>query len=162
MLTVRTQKDHPRPWPSQKPPGGVIMTHTAKGTSREPSREPLRLGRCIGSRDVRTGGGPTFSSEDIKLAKLAKAGDTAAYERLVRNHEAAAFRTAYLITGDASEAEDAAQEAFVKAYRALGRFQSGAPFRPWLLAVVANEAKNRRKAALRRADLALRAGTENH
>ena len=78
----------------------------------------------------------------------------------MRDHEAAAFRTAYLITGDASEAEDAAQEAFVKAYRALGRFQAGAPFRPWLLAVVANEAKNRRKAALRRADLALRAGME--
>jgi RNA polymerase sigma factor (sigma-70 family) len=74
----------------------------------------------------------------------------------VRGHQAIAFRTAYLITGDASEAEDAAQEAFVKAYRALGRFRSGAPFRPWLLAVVANEAKNRRKAAVRRANLALR------
>ncbi len=48
----------------------------------------------------------------------------------MRNHEAAAFRTVYLITGDASEAEDAAQEAFVKAYRSLGSFQSGAPFRP--------------------------------
>jgi RNA polymerase sigma-70 factor, ECF subfamily len=79
----------------------------------------------------------------------------------VRNHQAVAFRTAYLITGDASEAEDAAQEAFVKAYRALGRFQTGAPFRPWLLAVVANEAKNRRKAALRRADLVLRVGMES-
>jgi DNA-directed RNA polymerase specialized sigma24 family protein len=79
----------------------------------------------------------------------------------VRNHEAAAFRTVYLITGDASEAEDAAQEAFVKAYRSLGSFQSGAPFRPWLLAVVANEAKNRRKAAFRRANLALRAGMES-
>ena len=79
----------------------------------------------------------------------------------MRIHQAAAFRTAYLITGDASEAEDAAQEAFVKAYRALGRFQTGAPFRPWLLAVVANEAKNRRKAAVRRADLALRAGMES-
>ena len=79
----------------------------------------------------------------------------------MRNHEAAAFRTAYLITGDASEAEDAAQEAFVKAYRSLGSFQSGAPFRPWLLAVVANEAKNRRKAAFRRANLALRAGMES-
>ena len=79
----------------------------------------------------------------------------------MRTHEAAAFRTAYLITGDASEAEDVAQEAFVKAYRALGRFQTGAPFRPWLLAVVANEARNRRKAAVRRADLALRAGMES-
>jgi RNA polymerase sigma-70 factor (ECF subfamily) len=79
----------------------------------------------------------------------------------VHNHQAAAFRAAYLITGDASEAEDAAQEAFVKAYRALGRFRTGAPFRPWLLAVVANEAKNRRKAASRRADLTLRAGMED-
>jgi RNA polymerase sigma factor (sigma-70 family) len=79
----------------------------------------------------------------------------------VRCHEAVAFRTAYLITGDASEAEDAAQEAFVKAYRALGRHRRGAPFRPWLLAVVANEAKNRRKAAGRYAALVLRAAGEN-
>jgi len=75
----------------------------------------------------------------------------------VRSHQAVAFRTAYLITGDASEAEDAAQEAFVKAYRALGRFRPGAPFRPWLLAVVANEARNRRKAARRRTNLVVRA-----
>ena len=75
---------------------------------------------------------------------------------MVRGHQAVAFRTAYLITGDASEAEDAAQEAFVKVYRALGRYRPGAPFRPWLLAVVANEAKNRRRAAARRASLALR------
>jgi RNA polymerase sigma factor (sigma-70 family) len=88
-------------------------------------------------------------------------GGSAVTSEDVKPHQAAAFRTTYLITGDASEAEDAAQEAFVKAYRALGRFQAGAPFRPWLLAVVANEAKNRRKAAVRRADLALRAGMEN-
>lgn len=79
----------------------------------------------------------------------------------MRGHQAVAFRTAYLITGDASEAEDAAQEAFIKAYRALGRYRSGAPFRPWLLAVVANEAKNRRRAAGRRASLALRAAGED-
>lgn len=79
----------------------------------------------------------------------------------MRGHQAVAFRTAYLITGDASEAEDAAQEAFVKAYRALGGFRSGAPFRPWLLAVVANEARNRRKAASRRVGLALRAAGED-
>ena len=79
----------------------------------------------------------------------------------MRGHQAVAFRTAYLITGDASEAEDAAQEAFVKAYRALGGFRTGAPFRPWLLAVVANEAKNRRRAAGRRLGLVLRAAGES-
>jgi RNA polymerase sigma factor (sigma-70 family) len=78
----------------------------------------------------------------------------------VRGYQEVAFRTAYLITGDASEAEEATQEAFVKAYRALGRFRSGARFRPWLLAIVANEARNQRRAAARRAGLFLRAARE--
>ena len=81
----------------------------------------------------------------------------AAYEELVRGHQAVAFRTACTITGDAAEAEDAAQEAFVKVYRTLDRFRSGSPFRPWLLTVVANEAKNRRRAAGRRLGLKIRA-----
>ncbi len=98
--------------------------------------------------------------EDAKLVERAKGGDAAAYERLVRGQQEVAFRTAYLITGDASEAEDATQEAFVKAYRSLWRFRPGAPFRPWLLSIVANEAKNRSKAVGRRARLALRAATE--
>ncbi len=68
-----------------------------------------------------------------------------------------AFRTAFTITGDAAEAEDAAQEAFVKVYRTLDRFRPGAPFRPWMLTVVANETRNRRRAAGRRVGLTLRA-----
>src|SRR3712207_6861099 len=56
------------------------------------------------------------------------------------------FRTACLITSSAADAEEAAQEAFVKAWRALPRFRAGAPFRPWLLTIVANEARNRRRA----------------
>ena len=78
----------------------------------------------------------------------------------MRGYQEVAFRTAYLITGDASEAEEATQEAFLKAYRALGRFRSGAPFRPWLLAIVANEARNQRRAAARRAGLFLRVARE--
>ncbi|HZB09389.1 MAG TPA: RNA polymerase sigma factor [Rubrobacter sp.] len=80
---------------------------------------------------------------------------------MVRGYQEVAFRTAYLITGDASEAEEATQEAFVKAYRALGRFRSGAHFRPWLLAIVANEARNQRRAAARRVSLFLRAARED-
>jgi len=74
----------------------------------------------------------------------------------VRAHQGIAFRTAFLIARDASDAEEAAQDGFVKAYRALGRFRRGAPFRPWLLQIVANEARNRRRSAGRRANLALR------
>jgi RNA polymerase sigma-70 factor (ECF subfamily) len=78
----------------------------------------------------------------------------------VQRHQDLAFRTAYLIVGDAAEAQDAAQEGFVKAYYALPRFRAGAPFRPWLLRIVANEARNRRVAANRRTNLALRAAEE--
>ena len=74
----------------------------------------------------------------------------------MRRYQALAHRTAYLITADAAEAEDVAQAGFIKAYRALHRFRPGAPFRPWLLTIVANEARNRRRAAARRASLALR------
>jgi RNA polymerase sigma factor (sigma-70 family) len=81
----------------------------------------------------------------------------AAYSALVRRHQDVAFRTAMLITGHAQDAEDAAQEAFVKAWRALGRFRPGRPLRPWLLTIVANEARNRRRSAGRREHLALRA-----
>ena len=87
----------------------------------------------------------------------ARAGDTAAYERLVERHADIAFRTAYVVAGSAADAEEAAQDAFVKAYRALGRFRTGAPWRPWLLSIVANEARNRRRAAGRRTRLEIHA-----
>jgi RNA polymerase sigma-70 factor (ECF subfamily) len=91
-----------------------------------------------------------------ELLARAKQGDTRAYGTLVEEHQTIAFRTAYVLTGSAADAEDAVQEAFVKAYRALGRFRAGAPFRPWLLSIVANEARNRRRSAGRRERLALR------
>ena len=87
----------------------------------------------------------------------ARRGDEAAYGALVVAHQQIAFRTAYLILVDAAEADDATQEAFVKAYRALDRFREGSPFRPWLLRIVANTARNRRRAAGRRRELQLRA-----
>ena len=82
----------------------------------------------------------------------------AAYETLVRRYQDVALRTAYLVAPEA-DAADAAQDAFIKAYAALSRFREGAPFRPWLLRIVANESRNRRRSADRRANLAVRAGT---
>jgi RNA polymerase sigma factor (sigma-70 family) len=92
--------------------------------------------------------------EDAELVERAKRGDVHAYETLVRRYQEIAHRVAYVIAG--SDAEDAAQDAFVKAYYALNRFRVGSSFRPWLLKIVANEARNRRRSATRRRELAVR------
>lgn len=94
---------------------------------------------------------------ESELLTRARGGDRDAYGTLVARHQGVAFRTAFVVCGDAAEAQDAAQEAFLKAYLALDRFRAGAPFRAWLLAIVANEARNRRRSAGRRAHLATRA-----
>ena len=103
--------------------------------------------------------GRPLVDDDNDLITRAQRGEVMAYESLVRRYQDAAVRTAYLIAPD-GDAEDAVQEAFVKAYRALGRFRDGSPFRPWLLRIVANEARNRRRSAGRRAGLALRAAED--
>jgi RNA polymerase sigma factor (sigma-70 family) len=95
--------------------------------------------------------------DEASLVVRAKHGDAAGYEELVRMHQAIAFRVALVAAGDRGDAEEAVQDGFVKAYRALGRFREGAPFRPWLLRIVANEARNRRRSSGRRAGLTLRA-----
>ena len=95
-------------------------------------------------------------TEDPELVERAKRGDVDAYQQLVQRHQTAAFRTAFLVAGSTGDAEDAAQEAFVKAFYALNRFRSGSAFRPWLLAIVTNEARNRIRSASRRENLALR------
>ena len=74
----------------------------------------------------------------------------------MRRYQDLALRTAYLVAPEA-DAADAVQDAFVKAYAALSRFRDGAPVRPWLLRIVANEGRNRRRSAARRTGLAERA-----
>jgi RNA polymerase sigma-70 factor (ECF subfamily) len=88
--------------------------------------------------------------DDAALAGRARAGDIGAYAELVARHQRTAVRLAHVVSGSPSDAEDIAQEAFVKGYRSLDRVRPGAPFRPWLLAIVANEARNRRRGRGRR------------
>jgi RNA polymerase sigma-70 factor (ECF subfamily) len=95
--------------------------------------------------------------DEAELVERARHGDLEAWETLVRAYQGIAFRTAYLLAGNAGEAEEAAQDGFVKAQRALGRFRRGAALKPWLLRIVANEARNRRRSSGRRERLVLRA-----
>jgi RNA polymerase sigma-70 factor (ECF subfamily) len=89
------------------------------------------------------------ATQDAALVGRVRAGDTDAYAVLVRRHAPVAMRTAALL-GAGSDAEDVVQEALVKAYRSLGSFRTDRPFRPWLLRIVANEARNAHRTAIRR------------
>src|SRR6476646_464977 len=91
---------------------------------------------------------------DHELVARARAGDTDAFCALLERHRVVALRVGYTIAG--GEAEDAVQEAMVKAFRHLDRFRPGSAFRPWFLAIVPNEARNRRRASGRQDAVSLR------
>lgn len=91
---------------------------------------------------------------DDELVDRARRADHDAFCALLERHRVVALRVGYAIAGN--EAEDAVQEAMIKAFRHLDRFRPGSPFRPWLLAIVANEARNRRRSGSRRGALELR------
>src|SRR5439155_21025306 len=95
-------------------------------------------------------------ADEAELLARAQRGDQGAFEEIVQRYQQVAFRVAYVITGSAPEAEDDAQEGMFKAYRALHTFRTGAEPRPWLLRIVANEARNRARSAGRRPQLQLR------
>ena len=83
--------------------------------------------------------------EEAELVGRARRGDGDAWYRLVGIHQEAVFRLAYLLLRDASDAEDVAQEVFVRAFRALATFDADRPLRPWLLRIASNLAQNRRR-----------------
>jgi RNA polymerase sigma factor (sigma-70 family) len=95
--------------------------------------------------------------DEVTLVRRAANGDAAAWEPLVLSHQQAVFRLAYLLLGDADDAEDIAQETFLRAWNYLKRFDSTRPLRPWLLSICANLARNRRRSAGRYVSALMRA-----
>lgn len=85
--------------------------------------------------------------DETELIQRAIQGDTAAWEPLMLAHQEPVFRLAYLFLGDPDEADDLAQETFLRAWRQLKRFDSARPLRPWLLSIAANLARNRHRSA---------------
>jgi len=81
-------------------------------------------------------------TRDAELFQRARAGDREAFREIVVTHQTAALRLATIVCGDSVEANDIVQEAFVRAYRALPAVRSGESLRPWLMRIVANQAKN--------------------
>ena len=90
---------------------------------------------------------------DAELVIAAREGDLDAFTALLGRYRSPALRVAYGIAGN--DAEDAVQDAFVKAFRKLDGFRTDAAFRPWLFTIVANESRNRRRSSARRDKLEL-------
>jgi RNA polymerase sigma-70 factor (ECF subfamily) len=83
---------------------------------------------------------------ESNLIEQARRGDETAWTTLVRQHQEAVFRLAYLLLGDPDDAQDVAQEAFIRAFYALNRFDNTRPLRPWLLRITVNLVHNKRRA----------------
>ena len=82
---------------------------------------------------------------DVDLVARARAGDQAAFGELVDRHRTAVYRAALAALGSHGDAEDAAQDAFLLAYRRLGSFRGDASFKTWLLTITWHQAINRRR-----------------
>jgi RNA polymerase sigma-70 factor, ECF subfamily len=91
--------------------------------------------------------------------RRARQGDATAFGELVRRHQAAALRVATVALGTSEGADDVAQHAMERAWRAMPRFDARRAFRPWLLRIVANAARNDRRSRGRFARLAVRAAS---
>lgn len=75
---------------------------------------------------------------EADLVRSAQAGDHAAFAEIVRHFQRPIYRVAYALTRNASDADDLAQETFVRAFRAIGRFRAGEPLYPWLSRIAVN------------------------
>ena len=84
--------------------------------------------------------------DDGQLVERVVAGDKRAFESLVRRHERRVFRVTLAVLGNAEDAEEAMQDAFVKAYRHLSQFRGDSRFTTWLTRIAVNEALQKRHA----------------
>jgi RNA polymerase sigma-70 factor (ECF subfamily) len=95
------------------------------------------------------------SVDEAEVVRAAQRGDSAAFAEIVRRYQHAVHRVAYALTRNAADADDLAQETFVRAYRALDRFRAGEPLYPWLARIATNLAFSLFRTRRRRPETAL-------
>lgn len=100
-----------------------------------------------------------LEQSDDQLVLLSKDGKLDAFNSLVLRHERAVYNLCYRLLGERGVAEDATQEAFLSAFRAIGRFEGG-NVRSWLLRIAANECKDELRRRQRRGTTSLEAISE--
>lgn len=101
-----------------------------------------------------------MSEDDPELMRRVQAGDTAAFGRLMDEWELPVKRLLARLVQNAADAEELAQETFVRVWRQRARYRTDAPFRPWLFAIALNLGRNRLRWWRRRPQVSLEAWTE--
>lgn len=96
----------------------------------------------VASATVREASAMSAEQSDLSLVQLAQRGDAGAFDALVRRYQHKVIKLVMRYVRDPAEAEDIAQEAFIKAYRALPRFRGDSAFYTWLYRIAINTAKN--------------------
>jgi RNA polymerase sigma-70 factor (ECF subfamily) len=120
---------------------GAFLGALAAGLGVRPDfRTPRTL---LEERRARTAAAPAADDPDATLVAAARSGDAAAFEELLRRHQARVYRTIAGLTGDAAEAEDGSQAVFLRAFRGLGEFAGAARFATWLTRIAIREGIDR-------------------
>ncbi|GAC1460955.1 MAG: RNA polymerase sigma factor [Steroidobacteraceae bacterium] len=98
-------------------------------------------------------GSPSAASDDIALVRGIAGGDRAAFAVLMRRHNRRLYRLARAALRDGTEAEDAVQDAYISAFRSIGRFRGDCALSTWLSRLVLNECLARRRRSQRRENI---------
>src|SRR5882724_648668 len=107
----------------------MIMTEPAR---RKAAREPQEPAEELAAAPV----------EEMVLVERARQGDLGAYDDLVRRYQERIYATIYHMTSNHEDANDLAQEAFIKAYQALKSFKGGSSFYTWVYRIAVNKTIN--------------------
>ena len=112
--------------------------------------DPVSGKALPGSNEPSEGASQNSKAEEMDLIRRARLGEMGAYDTLVRRYQERIYATLYHMTSNHEDANDLAQEAFIKAYRALQSFRGDSAFYTWLYRIAINTAKNALVATKRR------------
>ena len=122
---------------------------TSNAVSKQGSKDDVRV-EAVGTLGHLPGiASAAEERNDVELIRAARSGDHAAFESLVRRYSERAYRAAYRVVRDSDMAEEVLQEALIKAYKGLARFEFRSSFYTWLYRIVVNLALDRRRRAAR-------------
>src|SRR5262249_23925400 len=126
----------------------TVMTDPATGKGKKfPPREEQ-----LPADEAQSEPAPTEESE---LVDRSRKGDMAAYDELVRRYQQRIYATVYHMTANHEDANDLAQEAFIKAYQALKSFKGGLSFYTWVYRIAVNKTINFLKQRKNRSQMSL-------